>query len=289
MKPVIKKQVYYSMLLMRDDTSVKTLRVRGGAITFFLFFLLLIILAGAGGIWGGLHYWKKYAQLSERQQVQERELAEARLQLERYVNYDTLLEAANGSSAPRAKNEEIGAAAAAARTQNATQAALVPAQNSTRPDAAVVQAKAATNATLPQHNATALVPATALADQGASKNSSMPLISSGSSPLRINGFIGRVVGPQRVRVRYELSTVPSDEQRTIAGTAKYIAVFADGAEVEIPVQEVSDARFAISRMKLMEASLRLPQGLAAKDINQLHVSLELEEGKTYRETYPVTR
>ena len=272
MKPVIKKQVYYSMLLMRDDTSVKTLRVRGGAITFFLVFLLLIILAGAGGIWGGLHYWKKYAQLSERQQVQERELAEARLQLERYVNYDTLLEAANGSSAPRAKNEEIGAAAAAARTQNATQAALVPAQNSTRPDAAVVQAKAATNATLPQHNATALVPATALADQGASKNSSMPLISSGSSPLRINGFIGRVVGPQRVRVRYELSTVPSD-----------------GAEVEIPVQEVSDARFAISRMKLMEASLRLPQGLAAKDINQLHVSLELEEGKTYRETYPVTR
>ncbi len=288
MKPVIKKQVYYSMLLMRDDTSVKTLRVRGGTITFLLVFLLLIILGGVGGIWGGVHYWKKYAQSSERQQAQERELAEARLQLERYVNYDTLLEAANGS-APLAKNEEIGAAAAAARTQNATQAALVPAQNSTRPETSVVQAKAGANATLPQHNATAFGPATALAGQGASKNSSMPLISSGTSPLRINGFIGRVVGPQRVRVRYELSTVPSDEQRTIAGTAKYIAVFADGTEVEIPVQEVSDTRFAISRMKLMEASLRLPQGLTAKDINQVHVSLELEEGKTYRETYPVTR
>ena len=289
MKPVIKKQVYYNMLLMRDDTSVKTLRVRGGTITFLLVFLLLIILGGAGGIWGGVHYWKKYAQLSERQQVQERELAEARLQLERYVNYDTLLEAANGSTAPLAKNEEIGAAAAAARTQNATQAALVPAQNATRSESPAVQAKAGANATLSQHNATTLAPASALVGQAATNNSPVPLISSGASPLRINGFVGRVVGLQRVRVRYELSTVPSEEQRTIAGTAKYIAVFADGTEVEIPVQDVSDARFAISRMKLMEASLRLPQGLAAKDISQLHVSLELEEGKAYRETYPVTR
>lgn len=286
MKPVIKRQIYYSMLLMRDDTSVKTLRVRGGVITFFIVFLLLVILGGAGGIWGGLHYWKKYVRLSERQQAQERELAEARLQLERYVNYDTLLEAANGS-APLAKNEEIGAAAAAARTQNSTQAALAPAQNATWPEAAVVQGKTGTNATMPQHNATA--PAPALADQAASVGSSVPLISSEASPLRINGFVGRVVGLQRMRVRYELSTVPSEDQRTISGTAKYFVVLADGAEVEIPVQDISDARFAISRMKLMEASLRLPQGLAAKDISQLYVSLELEEGKAYREAYPVTR
>ena len=288
MKPVIKKQVYYSMLLMRDDTSVKTLRVRGGTITFLFVFLLLIILGGAGGIWGGLHYWKKYAQLSERQQAQDRELAEARLQLERYVNYDTLLEAANGS-APLAKNEEIGAAAAAARTQNATQAAQVSARNATRPESAAVQGKAGANATLPQHNATTLAQATALADPAGPQTSPVPLISSDASPLRINGFVGRVVGLQRVRVRYELSTVPSEEQRTISGTAKYFVVLADGAEVEIPVQDTSDARFAISRMKLMEASLRLPQGLAAKDISQLHVSLELEEGKAYREAYPVTR
>ena len=288
MKPVIKKQTYYSMLLMRDDTSVRTLRVRGGVIVSFLVFLLLIFAGGGVGIWGGLHYWKKYDTLSERHKQQERELSEARVQLERYVNYDTLLEAANGTAAPLAKNEEIGATAPVARLQNATQAsqaAFPPAQEGARP-AAAPPLKAGLNATLAQSNASVPAPAVVLAEQ-APQPPSVPLISSG--PLRVNGFSGRIASPQRLRIRYELSTVPSDEQRTISGTAKYFAVFASGTEVELPVQDAGDARFSISRMKLMDANLRLPQGAVAKEITQLYVSLELDEGKAYREAFPISR
>ena len=288
MKPVIKKQTYYSMLLMRDDTSVRTLRVRGGVIVSFLVFLLLIFAGGGVGIWGGLHYWKKYDALSERHKQQERELSEARVQLERYVNYDTLLEAANGTAAPLAKNEEIGATAPVPRLQNATQAtqaALPSAQDGAR-SAAAPSVKAGLNATMAQNNATMPAPAAVLADQ-APQTLSVPLISSG--PLRVNGFSGRAASPQRLRIRYELSTVPSDEQKTISGTAKYFAVFANGAEVELPVQDAGDARFSISRMKLMDANLRLPQGVSARDIAQLYVSLELDEGKAYREAFPISR
>ncbi len=286
MKPVIKKQTYYSMLLMRDDTSVRTLRVKGSTITFFLVFLFLLVLGGSGGIWGGLHYWKKYVALSERHKQQDRELTEARLQLERYVNYETLLVAANGA-APLAKNEEVGAAAPSLRLHNATQANPFPAQNATRP-IVNVPAKGGADATMPQHNASSSAQSTDLTSQ-ASQTQPPPPISSGTSPLRINGFSGRVISPQRVRIRYELSTVPSDEQKTIAGTAKYFAAFTNGTEVELPVQEIGDARFSISRMKLMEANLRLPQTLNAKEISQLRVFLELDEGKAYREGFPITR
>lgn len=272
MKPVIKKQSYYSMLLMRDDTSVRTLRVRGSTITFLFVFLALLLLGGGLGIWGGLRYWQKYDALSERHKQQERELSEARLQLERYVNYDTLLEASNEIAPPLAKNEEIGASAPAPRSQNATvagQAALLPAQNATM---------ARSNATMP---ASAAEPALA------AQPLPVPLISSG--PLRVNGFNGRIIGPQRLRIRYELSIAPSDEQKSISGMTKYFAALGSGAEVEIPVQDVGDARFSISRMKPVDANLRLPQGIAAKDIVQFHISLELEDGKAYKEAFPLSR
>jgi hypothetical protein len=284
MKPIIKKQPY-NILFMRDDAAVRTISVRGGAITAACVFLLLVIAGGALGIWGGIRYWQKYDALSSLHKQQERELLEARLQLERYVNYETLLEAANGA-APLAKNEEIGTAVPSARAHNATQAAAFPAaQNGTRPSVAA-PAKVGGNATQVQHNAT--LPLAAAAD-AAQPSAAAPLISSAASPLRINGFVGRIISAQRLRVRYELSAIPSEDQKAVSGLAKYAAVFSDGTEMELAVQDAGDARFAISRMKPMEASLRLPQNIASRDISQIQVILEIDEGRTYSETFPLTR
>ena len=283
MKPVIKKQIYYSVLIMRDDTSVRTMRVRGSVITFFLAFSLFLLTGGGIGIWGGLHYWEKYGALSERHQQQERELSEARLQLERYVNYDTLLEAANETVPLLAKNEEIRAISPVLRLQNSTQVPLLPAQNGTQL-VAVLPGMAASNATLAQINATMPAPDAVLIDQEP-QPPPIPLISSG--PLRINGFNARIGSQQRLRVRYELSTVPSDELKFISGTAKY-SVISNDKEVDLPA-DFGDTRFSISRMKLMEVHLRLPQGVVAKDINQLYVFLDLDDGQTYKEAYPLSR
>ena len=274
------------MLLMRDDTSVRTLRVKGSTITFFVVFVLLLMIGGGLGIWGGLHYWKRYSLLSERQKQQERELTEARLQLERYVNYETLLVASNGGT-PLAKNEEIGATPPPPRAQNATEPSLFLTQNATVPRPAVGASAKGDASGMPQANATiGLKPA---ATAQAAQPQSPPLISSDTSPLRINGFSGRIASPQKLRIRYKLSAIPSDEQKTISGTAKYFAAFANGTTVELPVQDVGDARFSISRMKPMEASLRISQGINVKEIGQINVSLELDDGKSYRETFPLNR
>ena len=280
MKPIIKKQSYYSMLLMRDDTSVRTLRIKGSTIKAFLIFLFLLILGGGGGIWGGMHYWKKYAALSERHALQDQELKEARLQLERWGNYETLLAASNGTM-PLAKNEEIGASAP--RAQNATQAVVPAVQNATSPAVgnATRVVPASVNATTPQQNATSAATS--------QPRKVLPRISSAASPLRINGFIGRVTGPQRLRIRYELATAPSDEQKTVSGMAKYFAAFANGTQVELPVPEIGDSRFAISRMKPMDTSVRLPQGHYAREVSQINVAIELDDGQTYWDAYPITR
>ena len=273
MKPVIKKQIYYSMLLMRDDTSVRTLRVRGSSITSFFIFLLLLLLSAVGGVWGGVHYWKKYTTLSERHKLQDKELSEARLQLERFNNYETVLMASNGGT-PLAKNEEIGASAPPPPSQNGTQANPSVAANS--PGAA-----------LSQHNASLAAQSAEISPQG-TQTTETPLISSDASPLRINNFTGRLISSQRLRIRYELSTIPSDDQKVISGTAKYRAS-TNGTQIELPVQDTADSRFAISRMKVMDANIRLPATLNARDLSQVDVVIELDDGKVFNDTFSLTR
>ncbi|MDR2489673.1 MAG: hypothetical protein LBD42_09325 [Desulfovibrio sp.] len=268
---------------MRDDTPVRSLSVRGGCITAFFVFLLLLIAGGALGVWGGIRYWKKYNVLSDLHKQQERELLEAKLQLERYVNYEILLEASN-NAAPVAKNEEIGTAAPLVRPHNATQeSSSFAARNGTRPSAGL-HAKNGGNATMPLYNASLPVTPEASVDA-----SSLPLVSSETSPLRINGFVGRVVSSQRLRVRYELSAIPAEEQRAVSGTASYVAVLHDGTEAELAVQDVGDSRFALLRMKPMEGSLRIPPQTAVNDINKIQVILKIDGGKAFKENFPLTR
>lgn len=290
MKPIIKKQSHYNMLLMRDDSAVRSMRVKGSTITAFVVFILLIAVGGAGGIWGGLHFWQKYVALSELHERQERELSEARLQLERYVNYETLLEAANGGG-PRAKNEEIGAVSS---TRNATQAVPVASAAVSTPGAPAVSTSgggAEGNAGVESATTAPAAGATpqAVEPPPSPKVPALPLISSSTSPLRVNAFTGRVLNSQRLRVRYELLTAVSEGQKSFSGAAKYFAVFADGKQAELPVPDISDARFSISRMKVMDANIRMPQGINARDITQISVILELDGGTAYQELFPVMR
>jgi hypothetical protein len=107
MKPVIKKQTHYNLLLMRDDSAAHTFRVHSTVLKFFFFFLFLLMAGGAAGIAGGMHYWKKYRSLSAEHMAREREFSEMRLQLERLVNLETLIAASNGTPL-QVKHEEVG-------------------------------------------------------------------------------------------------------------------------------------------------------------------------------------
>ena len=298
MKPVIKKQTHYSLLFMRDDSEARTYRVHSRWLRIFFWFLFLLVVGGAAGIYGGIHYWKKYRVLSERFETQEREVSDIRLQLERLVTLETVLSASNGTI-PQSRHAEVGATVPAMRngTASAPQAnATIAVRNATltgRAAAAVnaTQAGGAGNATFVTVNATSgasvdgagATPAT----RAEVRNGSYPQISSEQSPLRVAGFTCRATGQQRLRISYELATEANGEQRIVSGMARYFAVFANGTRLELSSYESDSSRFSITRMKLMQTSARLPQGYMASDVEKVDVLLELSEGKTFEERFAV--
>ena len=293
MKPVIKKQTHYSLLLMRDDAEARTFRVHGKFLRFLIWFFLLLLVCGGGSIYGGLHYWNKYRVLVERYDIQEREANEMRLQLEQLVAYKTVLNASNATM-PVARHTEVGLSAPASPNRNATAAAstanATATVNATRRGNATLPG--AGNATLRSSNATRQANATSGRSGNATgpqpQEPALPSLSSNDSPLRITGFNGKATGQQRLRISYELSTEGNEEQRMISGMARYFAVFSNGTRLELSAYDSDGSRFSITRMKLMQSSARLPQGYRAGDVEKIDVVIELSEGKRFEDRYEVS-
>ncbi|MCL1939259.1 MAG: hypothetical protein FWG04_01175 [Desulfovibrionaceae bacterium] len=296
MKPVIKKQTHYSVLLMRDDTETRKYRVHSRTLRFLVWFFLLLVAGGAAGITGGVHYWKKYRTMVERYDAQEREVSEMKLQLERLVTLETLLSASNGA-VPQARHAEVGVSQTPVPVRNATAGntplnGALAAHNATA-SGSLTAGAGAHNATIPAVNATARAAqqvagnATALDNLIQARDFSHPQISDQESPLRVTGFNGRATGQQRLRISYELSAEGNDEQRMISGQARYFAVFSNGTRMELSAYDSEGSRFSITRMKLMQNSVRLPQGYRASDVEKIDVLIELNEGKKFEERFGV--
>ncbi len=287
MKPVIKKQVDYRILLMRDDMPARTLHIHPILLRVCVAIFFLLLLGGAAGIAGGVHYWKKYHDLSAQTRDQAAELAEARLHLEHYVNKEAIDKARinDGTSQPRTKNEEIGAEA---RAQKALQAAA----NATIGQPGAVNATSAVPSPPPAdaQNATEPPPP---AGNGTSQNPTWEAfrISSEGSPVRVSNFSGRSMPLQRLHINYELSA-QEDEQGTLSGQVRYIAVFTNGTRLPLDIQRSGDSRFSLDRvthMKVMEGDARLPQTYQMKDVEGIDVILDMDGNATYYDRYPFSR
>lgn len=306
-KPVIKKQTHYSVLLMRDDSKARNYRVKCGTLHACLWAFVILLLAGAGGVAGGLYFWQEYSTLARTNAEQEKELAEIRLQLERLSNLESLLAASNGS-VPQAKHEEVGASPPPDVTsRNATSmtdsapapaAQTPPATNATSADSpasdifaaagnATAQAAASGIDAAPQTNSTTAEGPAVEGEQAAGEKTA-PVGSEGC-PLRIAGFSARVTGQQRLRISYELSTTAQEGYRTYSGAARYEAVFENGSRLELPLQDTDGARFSIARMKIMQTTIRLPEGYRMADIDTINVYLSVSGGSEYHAAYPLSR
>lgn len=268
MKSVIKKQTHYNLLLMRDDGAARSFRMHSRLLRFFIFLFLLLLAAGALGIYGGTHYWKKYRVLAERHAAQEREAGEMRLQLERLCNLESVIAASNGLPAQaQNQNQEVG----------------VSLPSATRPS---TQETVATDA---EAGAVAVAdPAPGATESGEPATGEQGQLTSGDSPLRIANFSLRSSGTQRLRVSYELSASQPDEQRTLSGSVRYGAVLTDGTKIELSMQDAEGSSFAIVRMKPMQSTLRLPQEHKPSDIAQIEVFIEIAGGSLYQDSFAVT-
>jgi len=260
---------------------------------FFAWFFLLLVAGGAVGIAGGVHYWQKYRTIVARYDVQEREVSEMKLQLERLVTLETLLSASNGA-VPQARHAEVGVSETPVPAHDATAGA-------TSPDGTLAADNAAASGSLATDAGTdnATTPASDAAQQAAdsvtasdtptqAREPSHPQISDPESPLRVTGFSGRATGQQRLNIRHELVTEGNTDQRMITGNIRYFVVFADGTRVEPSVSNITESRFSIARMKLVQNSLQLPQGYRASDVEKIDVLLELSDGKKFEERFEVS-
>lgn len=298
MKPVIKKQTHYNLLLMKDDSQARTFRLHGTTLKVLLTLFLLLLLGGGAGIAGGVHFFKEYLRLASLNESQDKELSEMRLQLERLVNLECLIVASNGS-VPLAKNEEVGVTApqrsAASEGAAEGEQALSDAPESANGESSGQAAEPAADAVagamqaVTEPSASAAGQQETTAPQTAADTATPGYLSLGSetSPLSVNGFQTRITGRERLRISYELATTPSDEPRTVSGSVRYRALLKDGSAADLTTNDIEGTRFAIARMKPMQNSVRLPQGQLAEDVEKIEVLVELTDGTVYQDVFGI--
>lgn len=81
----------YSLLFMRDDSRVRRLRLSPFWLRLGAYLLALLPLVAGAGVYGGVHFWREAQDLLGEKAGLERQLAEARLRLERLENVERLL------------------------------------------------------------------------------------------------------------------------------------------------------------------------------------------------------
>jgi hypothetical protein len=291
MKPVIKKQTYYSLLLMRDDGGVRSIRMKNTTLRFLVILFFLFIFTGGAGIGLGVHYWKRYAEFIPEYREKERALAEALPELIRLQSIEAvLLEQSNGTLS-MTMNTELGVETpdsvllTAQANGNASRGNNATAETAANATVADIQADSR-NATAPLSNATAQTDT--VASQTAAEPG-VPAISGENSPVRVNEFSAQATSQQSLRIRYDLSVSrfaeTGQDNGPISGSAKYIVVFSNGTRLDLPQNNPSNARFAISRMKPMMATSRLPQGYSTADIQQVDVFIEVNGDGVYAERF----
>ncbi|MDR2801415.1 MAG: hypothetical protein LBB52_09195 [Desulfovibrio sp.] len=304
MNSVIKKQTHYNVLFMRDDKEARTFRVHSTFLHFCLYLFLFIVLGGGVSIFLGVKFFDKYRNAVDSKTAMEREIADLRLQLERLANLETVLSASNGS-APKTSYTEVGGSTLPVRSQNASNVAALPSSPSTQP-AQSLQPTAQSAQAAPGQSGPAEPAVSSASGEQTGKNAAVagaeeeipppvepvadyPSLSSPDSPLRIGDFNARGAGPQRLRISYDLSTAAGDSQRTIAGSVRYVCVLADGTRLDLSLVDTDGTRFSIARMKPMQGIARLPQETRVEEIAKIEVFIEITDGNTYRQIYPLRR
>ena len=269
MKPVIQKQNYHNLLLLRDDREVLSMRVGNAFLRFLIVAAVCLVVFGSIGIGVGYYFWQESNNLQDQHKKNEIELARARLQLEQLSNVKSLLTATN-ASVPLPKNEEVPVPAVLkteAPFQHVNATTLATAEGKpAETNATIKLAQANTNATKPD-----------------STEKNTRSIDSNNCPVRVNNFTSRATGQSTLRIRYELVVAEADTP--VRGSARYAAIFANGTVQDIAPQSPDDSRFSINRMKNMESTARLTAGQAAKNVKAIRIIVELEGGESFQDDF----
>ena len=278
----LKRDVTYSVLLMRDDSPVRSLRMQRRTLRFLCFLLLLILGVGVAGSVVAVRYMERYYSLQQEFKIMQQQFTEARLHLEQLTNVKTLVEQAEGEVEP-ARNDEVGAEPQVLE--------VTPGRNGLTANATALQRNASlivgqSNASTPLTTTEAGTPEPEAAAQEEPPFASLPELTGSQMPIRIAGFTWRAQGANRLRLRYDLSTQAGKQA---SGVMHFYGVRKNGQAIALTLENEEDARFAISRMKPIEAMVLLPEGNPLSAFSELKVLVELEGGTRYQWTHRFSR
>ncbi len=308
MKPVISQKTHYTMLLMRDNGAAGSYRVRSGVLRFCVILFCLLPVAGGAGVAVGVHYRHKAWVLSNELRTAEHELAEVRVRLEQLSNVETIASSVNGSP-PKPLNADLtaegrGDAARPAPAPSADILTLLRARNAsseTSAEPTIATAPATQTAQAGQNAPPAPAPADAAGNERppaepapllvaenpaeSPREPEPPLLTDPQCPVRIINFLAQPASGKRLRIRYDLI---AQEQQQAAGQAAYVLVLRNGTRRNLDAFNDDNARFfSISRMKQMDGTARLPQGLEPDQIQAVDVRITLDEGGIFHQEYPL--
>ena len=297
-KQKIEKNKYYNIIFMGDDDRARTYRLRRGVLRLLVYFPLLILLLSGVVIAGGVYFSKYHFALMAEKSKQDREISEMRLQLERLTNLEKLLSARPGT-ATLAKYEEVGVTPSSDQPQEETSEPVAPVMaeaEAPEQETDDPESTAEVEEELPAQDrfislAELAPPVDSIPPAEAASKldfASMESLSGNKSPLRLAGFSARPLGQQRVRIRYEITSSNRPGIKSISGLARHFAVFADGQKAELPLPDNGENRFSLTRLRPMEATARLPQGLDTKDIKKIDVVIITDEHGTFHDLFDVT-
>ena len=278
----LKRDVTYSVLLMRDDSPVRSLRMQRGTLRLLCFFLLVVFGVGVAGSLLAVRYMDRYYSLQQEFKGMQQQFTEARLHLEQLTNVKTLVEQTEVEVEP-ARNVEVGAEP---QTLEAT-----PGRNGLTANATALQRNASlivgqnnASSPLPTEGAVGVEPAPPTPEEPSF--TSLPELTGAQMPIRIAGFTWRAQGEKRLRLRFDLST---QSGKQASGVMHFYGIRKNGQAVALTLENEEDARFAISRMKPIEALVLLPEGTPLASFTELKVLVELEGGAKYQWTHRFSR
>lgn len=272
----------YSILLMRDDNTVSTFRVRTFWFKLLLFLILLLIVLCGLGIYGSLHYKELYDEVAARRDTLQAELNDTRVRLQERTNLAIL---PGGPADPASSSYTAG---------NMVQPVMPGSENGAASGGASSIETLAPSATPPQasqpsqperQDLQALLGQPGVVPAAGPAPSAQAATTEEHPAVKVSNVSISAEAGNRVLVSFDLANLPQKE--TFTGNCQIFAVTRQGGEMELETVVRNSLSFRIARYKKMTASLKLPAGLNKEDIVSLHFQVRVPDLPLYTKTFPV--
>ena len=276
MKPKFDKKNYYTLLLMRDDSKVRSYRVKNTTLRNLIIFVVLFFFIGVAGWLTSARYISRFYEMQGGYQAQAQELVQAKMQLEQLTNVKTLVEN-TPETKTAASNKEVGAETNFTPNGVPQTNSTVTNNNANATRNAV--STGAFNATMPAQNNATKVPAA---------NATLPATNAAitapqNSPFAITDFSAKQINAQKLRIRYDLT---NKDGRQLSGTTQFTITYNNNTTEDITPAAAQDDDFSISRMKRMNTVITLGKGKRVSNIKEIGLAIRTEDGVTFFSTYP---